>query len=211
MSTLVRDAQVSEYIHSNLYITKLFNRLASAIGGLNVRQSINRPRTTDYDVAIEMPDGLYKFKEKAQIKFINTPVPSFTLELYDTSRKKDGWFLTDNEDLVYIFIWILSADGTYDTVSYSDFNKLRLCFCKNVDLKKEIKYSADELRALAIRAKEENLSKLELEQGLMLCRSLKYSEIPINIKVPFNTLFKVSTLNIDLDCKTGNIIPITRW
>ena len=211
MSTLLRDAQVSEYIHANLYMTRLFNHLASVIGGLNVRQSINRPKSTDYDVAIEMPDGLYKFKEKAQIKFINNPVPSFTLELYDTSRKKDGWFLTDAEDLVYVFIWILSANGTYDTVSYSDFNRLRLCFCKNADLKKEIKYNVDELRALSIRAKEENLSKLELEHDLMLCRSLKYSEIPINIKVPFNTIFKVSTLNIDLDCKTGSIVSVTKW
>ena len=208
MSTIGRDAEVAEIIHNCLYMNKFYDRLASKING-KAYCSLKRSKHSEYDAKIVLPTNELLFREKAQIKFINNPVASFTLEVFDTSRNKDGWLFTDNFDLNYVFIWVLNSVSRYETIqSYAEINKIRLCICQNGVLRgfapSDIKESIDLIQ-------KQKLPKLLLSNDLLLIRSTKYTEVPINIKVPFDLLVKNSKLCVDFDCKTSTFSTVKSW
>ncbi len=153
----------------------------------------------------------YKVDEKAQLRYINNPRPSFTLELESVNEEGKivpGWFVSkSNETQMYIFLWIEYALETkrHRLVS-EDFERVKAYMIMKDDLRQRI------LKELQIREIEELVEKgkqfreeisdainkskdifnRDLKGGLEILISSYYDECPTNLKVPIRILDEVA-------------------
>lgn len=217
-SSFDKDIEVSNVIHFALKQSGLLTALGNIVGDKNfICPTLKCIQKAGNDIIYTKPDGTkIRIDEKAQIRFINNPSPSFTLELYDSSRDKVGWFVNDSlETTHYMFIWVLNSNRTYEYLTnWRDINTLRVCVCNRETLKNSLQqmgYSTETLLNLAKDMNNSSVDRVNLDSGIVLIQSKKYAEAPINIKVPFEVLKNCSEVCVDVDCHNHTYSQVVHW
>ena len=143
VSNVVDDMKISNMVHGKIAISGFFQTLANTIGATDLFVPIEKSLILNGDVSmIDKQGNKILISEKAQTKFINKPIPSFTLELgyynevVDLDNFRLGWLLDDSIGIThYMLIWILEADNDAKKIkSYNEIHKVRICMIKRSNI-----------------------------------------------------------------------------
>ena len=153
--------RISNMIHGKIALSGFFQTLANTIGATDLFVPIDKNLIANGDVKMKDKNGNdILIAEKAQTKFINNPIPSFTLELgyyngtVDMDHFRLGWLLNDTLGIThYMFIWVLEADNDAEHVeSFNEIHKVRICMIKRSNIFKMFTDNNLEISELVDRA-----------------------------------------------------------
>lgn len=229
VSNVVNDMRVSNMIHGKIALSGFFQTLANTIGATDLFVPIDKNLIFNGDVKMKDKDGNdILIAEKAQTKFINNPIPSFTLELgyYNGTVAMDnfklGWLLNDTLGIThYMFIWVLDADkDAAHLESFNEIHKVRICMIKrdkifelfsdnNLDIMELIERTSN----LTYNSTERKYDKYreDIREGMTIVQSLAYHEKPVNLKVSFDLYLKYADFVVDCDLDTRDIKTVKEW
>lgn len=229
VSNVVNDMRISNMIHGKIALSGFFQTLANTIGATDLFVPIDKNLIANGDVKMKDKNGNdILIAEKAQTKFINNPIPSFTLELgyyngtVDMDHFRLGWLLNDTLGIThYMFIWVLDADNDAEHVeSFNEIHKVRICMIKrdkifemfsdnNLDIMELIERTSN----LTYNSTERKYDKYreDIREGMTLVQSLSYHEKPVNLKVSFDLYLKYADFTVDCDLDTKEIKTVTEW
>lgn len=229
VSNVVDDMKISNMVHGKIAISGFFQTLANTIGATDLFVPIEKSLILNGDVSmIDKQGNKILISEKAQTKFINKPIPSFTLELgyynevVDLDNFRLGWLLDDSIGIThYMLIWILEADNDAKKIkSYNEIHKVRICMIKRSNIFKmftdnnlEISELVDRATTLVMNPPESQYGKYkeEIRKGMTLVQSLEYKEKPVNLKVDFDLYLRYADFTVDCDLDNNVIKTVNSW
>lgn len=229
VSNVVEDMRLSNMVHGKIAVSGFFQTLANTIGATDLYVPIEKSLILNGDVSMKDKNGnKILIAEKAQTKFINRPIPSFTLEIgyyneeVNENTFKLGWLLDDSIGIThYMFIWITEADKDAKNLSsFNEIHKVRICMIARNNIFKmfednnlSIEELVDRSTQIALNPPKEvhNKYKEEVRKGMTLVQSLGYKEKPVNLKVDFDLYLKYGDFTVDCDLDTKEILPVTSW
>lgn len=228
ISNVDNDMRISNMIHGKIALSGFFQTLANTVGATDLFVPIDKNLILNGDVKMKDKNGKeILISEKAQTKFINNPIPSFTLELgyfndiVDMEHFHTGWLLDDDLGIThFMFIWVLDADNDAQHLeSFNEIHKVRICMISRESIFKmfsDNNLDSMELveRAIALLGNEEVVhDKVRdvVREGMTLIQSLAYYEKPLNLKVSFDLYLKYADFVVDCDLDTKDIKTVTKW
>ena len=123
-------------------------------------------QTQGIDVIYSRDNRKYVIDEKAQLDYIYSerPLPTFVLELLNSSSGRRGWFINDElKTEYYMFIWphadIQHKDKqlrSVDDIQYADYALVESTYLKS-EIERQYHQSADRLMEYALRLSEGTL------------------------------------------------------
>lgn len=228
-SNVVNDMRISNMIHGKIALSGFFQTLANTVGATDLFVPIDKNLIANGDVKMKDKNGKeILIAEKAQTKFINNPIPSFTLELgyfngvVDMDHFKVGWLLNEDIGIThYMLIWVLDADKDAEHLeSFNEIHKVRICMIQrdkvfqmfsdnNLDIMELVERTAN----LTFNSTEVKYDKYreEIRDGMTIVQSLSYHEKPVNLKVSFDLYLKYADFVVDCDLDTRDIKTVEKW